>query len=243
LLKKYPPFGTTNIVSNRHLYLVLVKLTTISPSNDIPIFWKNHETELLNKIQNLKNDIEKQQTHNTNLKAKLQKIQDYYLTNCPEIKPPDTGEEQGTTWKPGIVSGNARKGMNHPQRSQMGPTYDGPDAGPAGAQPSTSTALVPYTGNSDTEMIDRTPPLSQVTVIPPDPDNADVKVKELLDIFSEESEEVLKIALRHCNWDTHRAVDEMLDPELKRRHIEEAMERRKQDNLAKSKPAQELSPN
>jgi len=232
IVKKYPPFGSTNMVTNRHLYLVLVKLTSISPSNDIPIFWKQHESELINKIHNLQSDIEKQQTQNSNLKANLQKIQDYYITNCPDINPPDTVEEQGNTWKCGIV----KKGMS-PQRTTQ-PTYDTTDIGPAGAQSSPSTAIVPYTGNTDTEMVDRTPPLTQVTATPTDPINADFKVKELLEILYDVPEDVLKVALRHCNWNIERAVEEMFETESRRRYTEEAMERRKQD-----KPAQELTPN
>jgi len=244
IVKRYPPFGTTNVVTNRHLYLVLVKLTSISPSNDTPIFWKRHESELINKIQNLQSDIEKVQLQNVNLKSKLQKIQEYYLSNCPDIKPPDTVEEQGSTWKLGIVSGNARKGIG-PQRPQMGPSnYESPEIGPVIAQPSATNAIVPYNeSSSDTEMIDRPPPLAQATIIPlppeRDPDFADSKVKEIREIFSDTPEDVVKVALRNCNWSIDRTIDEMLNEVSKTRFTQEAMERRKQ----KQKPAQELSPN
>jgi len=243
-VKRYPPFGTNNMVTNRHLYIVLVRLTTISPSTEIPIFWKSHESELLTKIQNLQGEIDKVQSQNSNLKTKLQKIQEYFLSNCPDVKPPDSGEEGGNTWKPGIVSPNARK--IGPQRPQMGPSnYDQTEMGPVMAQSSTSTAIVPYHETADTEMVDHRPtPVNQPTIIPlndRDPDNADAKVTELREIFADTPEDVLKVALRHSNWNSDRAVDELLNDEAKARFTHEAMERRKQQN-AKS-PTQELSPN
>jgi len=241
IVKRYPPFGSTNMVTNRHLYLVLVKLTNISPSNDIPIFWKRHESDLMNKLESLQNDLEKAHLQNTNLKSKFQKIQEYYITSCPEVKPPDSGEEQGTTWRVGIVSGNARKGIG-PQRPQIEPSnYESPERGPVIAQPSVSNAIIPFVTESsaDPEM-DRPPPLAQATVIPMterDPDYADERVRGMRELFPDTPEDVLKVALRYCNWTIERTVEEMFNEDSKRKFTEEAMERRKQ------KPAQELSPN
>jgi len=241
MVKRYPPFGSTNIVTNRHLYLVLVKLSSISPSNDTPIFWKRQESELITKIQNLQGDIEKLQSLNVNLKSKLQKIQEYYLANCPDIKPPDSGEEQGPTWKPGIPPNARQKGVG-PQRTQMGPSnYESTESGPVNTQSDVSTPIVQHAETTSDPDMDRPPPLAQATIIPlaeqHDPEDADTKLRELKEIFSDQPEDVLRVALRYCGWTVLRAIDELLIDDSKSRFTHEAMERRKQ------KPAQELSPN
>jgi len=122
----------------------------------------------------------------------------------------------------------------------MGPPVE--NMGPVMSQGSVSTAIVPFTETTqDTEMIERTPH-GPTMPVERDPDTADTKVRELKEIFSETPDDVLKVALRHCNWIIDRAVDELLNEDSKSRFTQEAMERRKQDQN-KSKPAQELSPN
>jgi hypothetical protein len=237
IIRRNPPFTTTNVVTNRQLYVVLSKLTTISPNTDVPIFWKKQESDYKEKIESIQSDIEKVLSQNQNYKNKLQQIQTYFRTNCPDVKPPDADEEQSGGWKLGkhgpvtsTVKGlGAQRSHKDAVTSNNFEHQEHIVQGIATSQqPPTPSAVTTLISNSVThggevvreqEMIEgpfQGPKLpSQNTVLSPverDPDYADSKVKELREIFSDTfSEDVLKSTLRSCNWSIERAVEDLFE--------------------------------